>query len=433
MGICSRAVLIAIAIAVIVPSSPCGQEGPARKVCTEKDASLAIEASTSPNNWESMYEVFKKFGHCDDGAMAEGYDDTVVRLLAKDWKHIGALVRLAATDKSFEGFVLRHISETVPDEELSAAASNAKTACPVGESRLCGLIEAKARSALFSLQHDENVILGILEDNPGRYQGDSNFRAVRAVFRKDVEEWRAFQSSCPDQPCLKTLVADYPREINWTITFDGKSLGEVRTRAPQEFKHYADIGLEEIAGGGQVPSVGKPSLNNAGYGGGDVLRPLVAVSAPNYLDPDLWKPAKLPAEMVAAARREFRKKFAKATNCNNPDENKQRSWQYRDEDISVNKAYASQTHWSLVELKLTGWRCDGPEDDGGPFDGHWYVMEPGGAIRFLDTGMWLVDAGDYDNDGKSEVIFAIVGDDIGGYKIFYDDFKKQASFKYIFH
>jgi hypothetical protein len=349
-----RAVLIVTVSTAMASSSMCSQEVPKKKVCTEKDASLAIEASTSPNNWEAMYQVFKKFGHCDDGAMAEGYDDTVVRLLAKDWEHVDALIRLVASDNLFERFVLRHISETVPDEELNAAANNAKTACPAGQSRLCGVIEGRARSALFSLQHDENLVLGILEDNPERFQNEPNFRAVRAIFQKIGDEWKPFRDHCPDQACLKTVVAEYPQEVTWTIAFDGKNLGQVKTRAPAEFKSYADIGLEEITSGEPVPTVGKRSANNGGFGGGEVYRPLVAVSGPNYSDPDLWKPSNLDAEMIVAVRREFRKKFPKATNCKNPDENIQRPWLYRDEDISVNKSYASQSKWSLAEAEIEG-------------------------------------------------------------------------------
>ena len=47
--------------------------------------------------------------------------------------------------------------------------------------------------------------------------------------------------------------------------------------------------------------------------------------------------------------------------------------------------------------------------------------------------MWLVDAGDYDNDGKSEVLFSIAGYDRGGYELFYDDFQKHASFEFGYH
>jgi hypothetical protein len=47
--------------------------------------------------------------------------------------------------------------------------------------------------------------------------------------------------------------------------------------------------------------------------------------------------------------------------------------------------------------------------------------------------LWLVDAGDYDNDGKSELIFSINRENEGGYEIWYDSFKKHAIFKFNYH
>ena len=82
-------------------------------------------------------------------------------------------------------------------------------------------------------------------------------------------------------------------------------------------------------------------------------------------------------------------------------------------------------------MLLTGYRCDGPL--GEAFVAQWFVIDPGKEIKFLGKGMRLVDAGDYDNDGKSEVVFSIEGYDRGGYRIFYDDFKRNATFEFGYH
>jgi len=47
--------------------------------------------------------------------------------------------------------------------------------------------------------------------------------------------------------------------------------------------------------------------------------------------------------------------------------------------------------------------------------------------------MWLVDAGDYDNDGKSEIVFSISRYNRGGYELFYDDFKGHTVFEFSYH
>jgi hypothetical protein len=82
-------------------------------------------------------------------------------------------------------------------------------------------------------------------------------------------------------------------------------------------------------------------------------------------------------------------------------------------------------------MLLAEYRCEGPPEDA--FVNQWFVVKPGGEIRFLGAGMWLVDAGDYDNDGKSEVVFSIDRYNQGGYELFYYDFKKSAVFQFSYH
>jgi hypothetical protein len=60
-------------------------------------------------------------------------------------------------------------------------------------------------------------------------------------------------------------------------------------------------------------------------------------------------------------------------------------------------------------------------------------VAPDGKAMFIGAGIRLVDAGDYDNDGKSEVMFAINRYDEGGYELFYDDFKGHAVFQFSYH
>jgi hypothetical protein len=233
--------------------------------------------------------------------------------------------------------------------------------------------------------------------------------------------------------CLETVASEYPQEVIWTIAFDGKNVGQVTSRAPKKFEFYADIGLERVTSAEPVPSVGERSEKYAGFAGGKVYRPLVAVSESNFADPEKWKPAKLPDEVIAGLRKEFRKKFPNVSNCKNPEENVEKPWQFRDEDIVIGKAYGSQTRWFMAGMSLGDWRCDGPQDDGGAFDVQWYVVEPSGAIRFLDAGLWLVDAGDYDNDGNSELLFTVGRYNVGGYELFYDKFKKKVSFLFAYN
>jgi len=274
------------------------------------------------------------------------------------------------------------------------------------------------------------VILGVLEDLPGEYAGDSDFRAVRAVFEKNSDGWSAFPTSAKSELDLQSLAKSYPNSVTWTIAFDGKNLGVVTAETPKKYNFYSEIGIETITSKRPVPTVGKKSTDYAGFTGDPVYRPLVAISQPNVSDSDHWKPAQLSQDLIASARQQFRSKFPIVTNCRNADENIPRSWKYHDEDIHITKAYASNDNWSLIDLNLTGYACDGPQGDDSAFVGQWYVKNPAGELRFLGTDMWLVDAGDYDNRGSSEVLFSIDRYNRGGYRLFYRNFTRSAEFEF---
>ncbi len=263
------------------------------------------------------------------------------------------------------------------------------------------------------LAQDPQIILGVLEEIPGHYTGQPASRGVRVVFQKNGREWQAFPSSCADEACLKTIASQFPATVTWTIAFSGRGLGRVTGTTPNAFEFYSDIGVQKITGNGPVPAVGK--------------RPLMADSQPYFEDPDGWKPSHPPE---AGLRAEFRKKFPAVSNCaTSKDEAK--PWAYRDADLKVGKAYSSNRRWSVVEVVLQKYRCEGPSDDA--FAGQWFAVSPGGEVKFIGQGMWLLDAGDYDNDGKSEVVFAIDRYNEGGYELFYDDFKGHAVFRFSYH
>lgn len=118
--------------------------------CNQKLENQAFD-QPEPKDWASLYRLFKKFGVCDDGAIAEGFSEDVAQLFSKQWTHLNALSHLASTDKAFERFVLRHIDATLSEDELKIIAENSQMRCPAGEKRLCGLIRGRAQRSLDEL------------------------------------------------------------------------------------------------------------------------------------------------------------------------------------------------------------------------------------------------------------------------------------------
>ena len=281
-----------------------------------------------------------------------------------------------------------------------------------------------------SSAQDSAPILGILEDTPGHYAGDPHYRSVRVVFAKHGKEWIAFQSNCSDEHCLKSVAAEYPKRVDWTVVFDGRSIGHLITKAPAEFEFYSTVGQEQITGG-VAPLVGKPSQQFGGFPSEAVLRPLVTSSKPFFEDPERWKHASLSTDLLRQVRKQFHRRFPKVSNCATPEENIAKVWDYHDSDIRIATAYSSNRGWSIARVQLEPYRCDGPDDDA--FVDQWFVVKPDSTVSFLGSAMWLVDAGDYDNDGRSELIFSIDDYNRGGYRLFYDDFSRSATFEFGYH
>lgn len=275
------------------------------------------------------------------------------------------------------------------------------------------------------------LIIGALEERPAYYSGQPLRRGVRALFEKTNQEWRPFFSNCQDSECLQTVSAKYPQIVSWTIAFSGRKLGNVISKTESKFEQYAEVGMGDITSAGPVPTIGaRSALYAYGMMGQPVYRPLVAITRPNVADPDSWKPDRPSTELLQQARAAWRKQFPKNTNCKPG--GPEFPWHYPDENIKLVKGYASSNGWHLMGIKLAGDRCDRPGIE--PVDSNqWYASSPEGEIRHMGQSMWLVDAGDYDADGKSEILFAIDDYNLGGYELFYDDFKKHARFEYSFH
>jgi hypothetical protein len=114
----------------------------ADKNCTKEDAIKAENDTDTLTNWERVYRSFKRYGHCDDGAISEGYSDKICRMLAHDWQHVGTLKSMVQKDKRFAVFVMRHIDDTVKIKDVKKIFANSTESCPSGNEALCkSLIE----------------------------------------------------------------------------------------------------------------------------------------------------------------------------------------------------------------------------------------------------------------------------------------------------
>jgi hypothetical protein len=115
------------------------------KPCTREDAIRADQEASSLRGWAEVYKSYKNFAQCDDGGIAEGYSDSVARLLSEKWTSADELNRLALRDRRFERFVLRHVDELMSPTQAKRIRNNAEARCPSDAKRLCEKIAARIR------------------------------------------------------------------------------------------------------------------------------------------------------------------------------------------------------------------------------------------------------------------------------------------------
>lgn len=118
------------------------------KACSPREAEAADAAVDGLDSWTNVERAYKKYGHCDNGSIAEGNSEAVARLLVDQWSTLPLLAELAKRDQAFKRFVLRHIDTTLDTDDLEKIEKLASTQCPKGSAWLCReLLQTAARAA----------------------------------------------------------------------------------------------------------------------------------------------------------------------------------------------------------------------------------------------------------------------------------------------
>jgi len=274
------------------------------------------------------------------------------------------------------------------------------------------------------------VILGVLEDVPPASAGDTDKPAVRVMFRFENGKWIAFPSDCQNEECLRKVVAEYPASVQWSIGLNGHEIAKLSSQTPKQFDFYAHVGLQDLDDPLHAPRIGSKSEKFGGFSGEAVYRPLVANSEPFFSDPDQWRESPVPAEIKIALRRAFRRENPRLCKQDQTNETKSVPFPYTDTQVRITKALRSKDGIWISELHLSNASAC---DDVVEFNDPWFVVKPDGSADYIGEGMWLVSTGDFNHDGRSELLFSIASYNRGGYELFYDQLTKRASFEFSFH
>jgi hypothetical protein len=105
--------------------------------CSDTEAQRVESEAVMLRSWDDLYGSYKRYTHCDDGAIAEGYSEAVARIIVDHWNTLSRLADITRKDTDFRRFVLKHIDETLNLEDVKNIRANAEKRCPSALRDLC--------------------------------------------------------------------------------------------------------------------------------------------------------------------------------------------------------------------------------------------------------------------------------------------------------
>ena len=137
----------AIILGVIVMFSV-GRGYAQERPCTDLEGQRGLHEAGTSRSWDALYKFYGLYRQCDDGAIAEGYSESVARILVDHWRTLPRLTRLARKDAEFWAFVLKHVDASLDMDDVNKIKTNAVTRCPKGLRATCNDLVKQANSVL---------------------------------------------------------------------------------------------------------------------------------------------------------------------------------------------------------------------------------------------------------------------------------------------
>ncbi|UFS63063.1 hypothetical protein LOH54_02800 [Sulfurimonas sp. HSL-3221] len=277
------------------------------------------------------------------------------------------------------------------------------------------------------------IYIGIL-DEPQNQTGTSS----KVLFVKKEGKWlsfadryyREYNTSVPNLQLMK-----------WIVAFNGQKLGELKIEDPDPKKKfinswfYARDKFFSVSAGQKTPQIKNVSKKFGGWVKVPNNRPLVLVSEPNFNDPEHWKPFAVDDTMKKRLYVPLKLVIGKLNAYRCPDGpyvNEPEPYSFTSDDIVIYSAYTSSIGQKIVSAGLNDKKfgCDGllpPE-----WSNNWFLLE-GENVEYIGREMTLVDAGDYDGDGQSELLFWHNSYNEDGYILIYNAFQNKSEYLWGYH
>lgn len=123
---------VALATACFALGTACAADKP----CTKADAANGAKAIERDNNFNQLYKSWQDYRHCDTGALAEAYTDSLLRLMV-EWKSVDALAAAMQKDPEFKEWVYARLKSPAAKDDQPAIYSRVRSSCPKAMDAFC--------------------------------------------------------------------------------------------------------------------------------------------------------------------------------------------------------------------------------------------------------------------------------------------------------
>lgn len=268
-----------------------------------------------------------------------------------------------------------------------------------------------------------DTLLGVLEE-PQCKDGGGIY--VRALYVKSNGGWQPLNTA-------NASAGRIPKKTSWTVSLDGKKIGAAETDDPGFTTNYdwtyPRDRLLNVVPPTRYPTIPNQSQNFGGWCEAPKNRPLVVTAYGNVSDPDGWKPFMPTQKQAMQLFSQFKARNGEALIC--PDRNADGvRFQYDAKDVRPLKSYRNHKGWHLLTLAFKPRKdaCGNPDDG---WNTQTFLID--GKTTYVGANVTLVDAGDYDADGTSDLLFWYSGYNKDGYILLSPSIGGRSEYLWNYH
>ncbi len=115
--------------------------------CTAEEMVNARVAASEARDWETLYDLFHRFGQCTAVPVSEAFSQSIGHMLAARWSELHELEYFAEANRGFRAFVVEHIDVTISVTDLRRIVDHVES-CPGYARPICREIASRSRYAL---------------------------------------------------------------------------------------------------------------------------------------------------------------------------------------------------------------------------------------------------------------------------------------------